>query len=399
MTTFNNGNTFLTSNIIAILGALGIVHDNTTSLCSNCLSAIGCERHCESCDIDTGYIAAYCLYRGQTVKHPELIRENQTWPPRFITHTWSHFKRNPAFVKEHGDPGTIYDGFVESLLVSLMLQTKFEYKRAIFPFDIMMTLFETGKVKTNVIELIDSLFDLIKTNSVVNPDLFFNTALTSSKYQGSLWTKRLLHHIFGDAGLLIFSAFNLLVGNFYSKPTELPQQLNSSYDQNMGSAADTNDFEVFLEQFQDDDHGFIQHDLLPDLHPRTHPGLHPGFHPGTLPGTHLGLQPLNLYKTVFYGIDDELSLKPTSPTPEKIGLGTVTEKIFIKKTHMFSHQSLQNLVETMNAGIYTNIEGMVDLKSITIIMNIAADLTNVKSSNFDVLCNGVYKACVVRKFT
>jgi len=258
-----------------------------------------------------------------------------------------------------------------------MLQTKFDYKYMIFTFDAMMVLFHTGGVKDAVLSLIEELFVLIKDNTIVNAELFYNTAFLtkSGTYTGSLWSLYMLSHIFGEAGSNIFNSFHKVLDN--TVPASIAQ-LSPTCLGNLEHIRQTNSGS--FENLRHVDH-------------RTN------------------IVPMNLAGTFdeIAGIDDisdvDLSefdipaapTAPTAPTPEKIGMATVIEKIFIEKTHMFDNVQLNYMVEKTNGGIYAFDNGLVDLVSIKNIMMLAAQIHKIEEANFDVLCDKLYKVAVYKK--
>jgi hypothetical protein len=381
MATFNNGNPYLTKNAGGILSGLNMA--NTNCKCATCFADV-CDRtrFCIYCTVLLRYIDAYTSFRGKTPHHAELMSSNQTWPPTFLTDTWVHFKRYPAIVKEKGNPGSVYDGYIESVLTSLMLQSWYKYEYFIFAYDSIMALFETVGKKKAVLLLIDKLY---KIDSIASSDLLYNVALgtKSERYKGSLWSTRMLFSIFGKDSVGIFAEFNVILGNDASavKTTH-----NSSHQQN----------------FENEACQVILNGPVPEIGDVSVTNMI------TDTVSHDNVVPMNLFQKHFQdmpldGGDDffvdffAISSPISSPTPEKIGLATVTDKLFINKTHVFDIAPLQYIVDKTNGGVYM-VNGMVDLETIKNIMFVAAKVYMVPHTNLDVLCDEVYKHVFPRSF-
>lgn len=315
----------------------------------------------------------------------------------------------------------------------------------------MMTFFTTGHVENTVSQLIESLYDVVRAKEVLRGDFFFNTAIKtkSTVYEGCLWSKHLLFHIFGQTSSHIFSTFVNLLENTGELPMgslETPQVFQTApafgtgafetafetgtfHQQQPANNNETpllpvNMFNVHFDEGMDfneeeiDDifelrsapvvaqTGLVVAQTAPSAHTQTAPGAQtaptaPGAHTcahtcanaAPLTGDLTGALNSPLTGVQTRGLSDQVTV--TTP-PQGVGLSTITEKIFIRKTHSFKNQYLQYMVKKVNNGNYSNEIGFIDLDSIQHVVNLAAQLHGIQETNFDVLCNAVYRVAVER---
>ena len=92
---------------------------------NTCFSCFGVKDHnvCGSCSAVKPIIKTWCNPRGRCYQHPEALIVNQKEPYGHIFHSWNVTRRNPIKLHPSTDFNeSIYDGYLDSLLISLLVQ-------------------------------------------------------------------------------------------------------------------------------------------------------------------------------------------------------------------------------------------------------------------------------------
>ena len=114
---------FLLTNAPHIFTCQRTEHDIRNNTCFTCFGITENDTPCETCSIDKTLIKTWCNPRGRCCQHPETLLTNQQAPYAYIIHSWNAAKRNPSKLHYGIDfTGSVYDGYLDSLLVSLLLQ-------------------------------------------------------------------------------------------------------------------------------------------------------------------------------------------------------------------------------------------------------------------------------------
>lgn len=114
---------FLLTNAPHIFSCQRTEHDIRNNTCFTCFGITENGMPCEACSIDKSIIKTWCNPRGRCYQHPEAKLTNQQAPYAHVIHSWNATNRNPAKIHSGIDfTGSVYDGYLDSLLVSLLLQ-------------------------------------------------------------------------------------------------------------------------------------------------------------------------------------------------------------------------------------------------------------------------------------
>lgn len=84
---------------------------------------------CGSCVMSKKLINMWAMPRGKTVQFPECMRSNKDSGYEFVLRIWRRFKRCPKVLLPNVDfSGSMYEGYMGSLMTSLFLQKEFGLK-------------------------------------------------------------------------------------------------------------------------------------------------------------------------------------------------------------------------------------------------------------------------------
>ena len=117
---------FLTDNAPHLFTCHVNEHDIRNNTCYTCfgITKDKDDKPCDRCSKDKSIIKTWCNPRGRNIyQHPEARITNQQAPYTYIRHSWNVTNRNPKMIHPQVDfTGPVYEGYLDSLLVSLVLQ-------------------------------------------------------------------------------------------------------------------------------------------------------------------------------------------------------------------------------------------------------------------------------------
>lgn len=194
----------------ATLFSCPITEDNIRrKTCFTCLDITedAMQTTCEKCTYDISIIKTWCNPRGRCYQHPEALITNQQQPHPFVIRPWNTCNRNP--VKLHPNANfsqSIYDGYLDSLLISLLLQmhnilifTPFtEVER--HPFDITFWKHSLPGIES-LLQLMSSSIRYPETLSVLTNTNYTLLGVNEKSilyYGKNLWSKHLIPKLFNN---------------------------------------------------------------------------------------------------------------------------------------------------------------------------------------------------------
>ena len=240
---FNNGvrcNETLRPFIGNFLLTLQTIYVPGTIICATCFSDNIIDEQCSHCSELILYIEKYSsARRGQKPRldsklsaidaNGELSINTLLWPPKHLTHSWEHQRKTSTILLKKYNPITIYDGFIESILIALVLHHELGYNPFnttdipyFFKKDTMLTLCSVGFKQTEFLDIYDRFLIIFSSSECYVAELFqficlqfkFEKGHTSDPYKGWLWSKKMILSLLPEAAHIFIEFNELLNGTF-----------------------------------------------------------------------------------------------------------------------------------------------------------------------------------------
>ena len=210
-----------------------------TIICATCFSDHLIDGKCLHCSELIKYVVKYSsTRRGQKPRsesklavieaNAELSIDTLMWPPVYLTHAWEHQRKKATILKKY-NPVTIYDGFIESILIAIVLHHELDYnpfKATDIPYFFkkadMLTLCSMGSKQAEFLDIYDRFQKIFSTSDYYVAELFQFISLqlklkkghTSDPYKGWLWSKKMILSLLPEAAHIFIEFQELLNGTF-----------------------------------------------------------------------------------------------------------------------------------------------------------------------------------------